>query len=108
MGVPGLGVFVSEFMSIMGGYTAFPVQGVLAALGILLGAMYLLYMLRRVVFGPVERPAIEEAKDAGPVEMSAIVPLAALLLVLGIFPGLLINVQQPAVNLVLAAIGGGS
>jgi NADH:ubiquinone oxidoreductase subunit 4 (subunit M) len=38
--------------------------------------------------------------------MAAIVPLAALLLVLGIFPSLLINIQQPAVNLVLAAIGG--
>jgi proton-translocating NADH-quinone oxidoreductase chain M len=57
MGVPGLAVFVSEFMSIMGGYTAFPVQGVLAALGILLGAMYLLFMLRRVVFGPIEPPS---------------------------------------------------
>lgn len=106
MGVPGLAVFVSEFMSIMGGYTAFPVQGVLAALGILLGAMYLLFMLRRVVFGPIEQPALEKAEDAEPIEMAAIVPLAALLLVLGIFPSLLINVQQPAVNLVLAAIGG--
>lgn len=106
MGVPGFAVFVSEFMSIMGGYTAFPVQGVLAALGIVLGAMYLLYMLRRVVFGPIERPALEKAEDAEPIEMAAIVPLAALLLVLGIFPSLLINVQQPAVNLVLIAIGG--
>jgi NADH-quinone oxidoreductase subunit M len=38
--------------------------------------------------------------------MAAIVPLAALLVVLGIFPSLLINVQRPAVELVLAAIGG--
>ncbi len=106
MGVPGLAVFVSEFMSIMGGFVAFPVQGLLAALGILLGAMYLLYMLRRVIFGPIERPALAEATDAGPVEMAAIVPLAVLLLLLGIFPSLLINIQQPAVELVAAAIGG--
>ena len=106
MGVPGLAVFVSEFMSIMGGYTAFPVQGVLAALGIVLGAMYMLFMLQRTIFGPIERPALEEAGDAGPVEMAAIVPLAALLVVLGVFPSLLINVQRPAVELVLAAIGG--
>ena len=106
MGVPGLAVFVSEFMSIMGGYTAFPVLGVLAASGIVLGAMYLLNMLRRVIFGPIERPALTEARDAGPVEMAAIVPLAALLVVLGIFPSLLTNVQRPAVDLVLTAIGG--
>lgn len=106
MGVPGLAVFVSEFMSIMGGFMTFPVQGTLAAVGILLGAMYLLYMLRRVIFGPIERPALAEAKDAGPIEMAAIVPLALLLLILGIFPSLLINVQQPAVELVAAVIGG--
>ncbi len=106
MGVPGLAVFVSEFMSIMGGYQAFPVQGVLAASGILLGAIYLLYMLRRTIFGPIKQPALEEARDAEPIEMAVIVPLAALLLLLGVFPSLLINVQQPAVEIVLAAIGG--
>jgi NADH-quinone oxidoreductase subunit M len=106
MGLPGLAVFVSEFLSIMGGYEAFPVQGVLAALGIILSAMYLLYMLARVIFGPIERPEYEGISDAGPVEMAAIVPLAALLLVLGIFPALLVSVQRPAVEAILSAIGG--
>ena len=106
MGLPGLAVFVSEAMSILGGYTAFPIQGVLAALGIVLGAMYLLYMLRRVIFGPIKRPVLKEATDAGPIEMAAIVPLAFLLVILGVFPSLLVNVQRPAIELVLAAIGG--
>ena len=106
MGLPGLAVFISEFMSVMGGYETFPVQGVLAALGIILSAMYLLYMLARVIFGPIERPAYEGVGDAGPVEMAAVVPLALLLLVLGIFPALLISVQRPAVEAVLSAIGG--
>ena len=106
MGLPGLAVFVSEFMSIMGGYEAFPVQGVLAALGIVLSAMYLLYMLARVIFGPIERPAYQEVADAGRIEMAAVVPLAVLLVLLGILPGLLISVQRPAVEAVLAAIGG--
>ena len=106
MGLPGLAVFVSEFMSIMGGYAAFPVQGVIAAVGIVLSAMYLLYMLARTIFGPIERPAYEEIGDAGPVEMAAVVPLAVLLVVLGIFPSLLIGVQRPAVEAVLSAIGG--
>ncbi len=106
MGLPGLAVFVSEFMSIMGGYEAFPVQGVLAALGIILSAMYLLYMLARVVFGPIERPAYEGIRDAGPVEMAAVVPLAVMLLILGVFPALLVSVQRPAVDAILSAIGG--
>ncbi len=107
MGLPGLAVFVSEFMSVMGGYTTFPVQGVLAASGIIISAMYLLYMLGRVIFGPIERPAYEEIGDAGPLEMASVVPLAVLLVVLGIFPALLISLQRPAVDAVLSVIGAG-
>ena len=106
MGLPGLAVFVSEFMSIMGGYAAFPVQGVLAAVGIILSAMYLLYMLSRVIFGPVESQAYERIDDAGPAEMASVVPLALLLVLLGVFPALLISIQRPAVDAVLALIGG--
>jgi NADH-quinone oxidoreductase subunit M len=106
MGLPGLAVFVSEFMSIMGVYATFPVQGALAALGIILSAMYLLYMLARVIFGPIERPAYEEIGDAGPVEMASVVPLAVLLVVLGVFPALLMGIQRPAVDAVITVIGG--
>jgi NADH-quinone oxidoreductase subunit M len=107
MGLPGLAVFVSEFMSIMGVYATFPAQGVLAALGIILSAMYLLYMLARVIFGPVERPAYEEIGDASPAEMVSVVPLAVLLVVLGVFPALLMSIQRPAVDAVIILIGGG-
>ena len=106
MGLPGLAVFVSEFMSIMGGYTAYPVQGVLAAVGILLSAFYFLYMLARVIYGPLKNPDYAGIKDANPLEMTAIVPLAVLLLLLGIFPSLLIHIQQPAVQSILTTIGG--
>ncbi|MGB3681137.1 MAG: NADH-quinone oxidoreductase subunit M [Rubrobacteraceae bacterium] len=106
MGLPGLAVFVSEFMSIMGGYAAFPVQGALASLGIVLSAMYLLYMLSRVIFGPIENPAYEGLDDAGPIEMASVVPLAVLLVLFGVFPALLVGVQQPAVQAVVTAIGG--
>jgi NADH-quinone oxidoreductase subunit M len=106
MGLPGLAVFVSEFMSIMGVYSTFPVQGVLAALGIIVSAMYLLYMLARVIFGPIERPAYEEIGDAGPAEMASVVPLAVLLVVLGVFPALLMSIQRPAVDAVISVIGG--
>jgi NADH-quinone oxidoreductase subunit M len=64
-------------------------------------------MLTRVIFGPIQRPAYEAATDAGPVEMAAVVPLAVLLLALGIFPALLISIQRPGVEAVLSAIGGG-
>jgi NADH-quinone oxidoreductase subunit M len=68
--------------------------------------MYLLYMLARVIFGPIERPAYEQVGDAGPIEMASVVPLAVLLVVLGVFPALLMGVQRPAVDAVLSVIGG--
>jgi NADH-quinone oxidoreductase subunit M len=107
MGLPGLAVFVSEFMSIMGGYEAYPIQGALAALGILMSAVYMLHMLARVIFGPIQNPEFENIKDANGTEMLAIAPLAALVVVLGVLPGILIGVQQPAVQALVSAVGGG-
>jgi NADH-quinone oxidoreductase subunit M len=106
IGLPGLAVFVSEVMSLLGGFDAHPVQGTVAALGVILSAMYFLYMLARTVFGPLRRPEWEGLRDASPVEMAAIVPPAVFLLLLGFFPALLVNVQRPAVELVLSIIGG--
>jgi NADH-quinone oxidoreductase subunit M len=63
-------------------------------------------MLARVIFGPIERPAYEEIGDAGPLEMASVMPLAVLLVVLGVFPALLISIQRPAVDAVLIVIGG--
>lgn len=107
MGLPGLAVFSSEFMTLLGGYDAHPVQGILAALGIITGAFYFLYMLARVIFGPIKNPAYEAIQDATPLEMTAIFPLVALLVLLGFFPGLLVVVQHHAVQSVLTVIGGG-
>jgi NADH-quinone oxidoreductase subunit M len=113
MGLPGLAVFVSEFMSIMGGYRAFPVAGVLASLGIILSVMYLSQMLRRTMFGPPRESAEaqeeepqEQVGDARPREMAAMAPLALLLILLGVVPGVLLSIQRPAVEFVLATIGG--
>ena len=78
----------------------------LAALGIIFSAMYLLYMLARVIFGPIERPAYEGISGRRSHRDGGGSPSAALLLVLGIFPALLISVQRPAVEAILSAIGG--
>jgi NADH-quinone oxidoreductase subunit M len=63
-------------------------------------------MLARVIFGPIGRPDYEEIGDAGPVEMASVVPLAVLLVVLGVFPALLMSIQRPAVDAVLIVTGG--
>jgi NADH-quinone oxidoreductase subunit M len=93
-------------MSIMGGYDAFPVQGILAALGIVLSAMYLLYMLAGLSSARSRGRPTRRWGTPGRMEMAAAVPLAVLLVLFGVFPALLISVQRPGVEAVLSAIGG--
>ena len=107
MGLPGLAVFVSEFMSIMGGYAAFPVRASWRPWGSYSRRCTCSTCWPALSSVRIGRPAYEGATDAGPVEMAAVVPLAVLLVVLGIFPALLVSVQRPAVEAVLSVIGGG-
>ena len=55
--LPGLNGFVGEFPILVGAYAASPRAAVLAATGMILGAFYLLWMLRRVIFGPLREPS---------------------------------------------------
>ncbi len=53
---PGLNGFVGEFPILVGMFDASPMAAVLASIGMILGAYYLLWMLQRVVFGPLREP----------------------------------------------------
>jgi NADH-quinone oxidoreductase subunit M len=94
IGLPGLNGFVGELLVMMGAYsTQALVHGealaVLAALGIVLGAWYMLTLVRRVFFGPVKEPRHhngEKVKDLNGRELAALVPIALCCLALGLFP----------------------
>lgn len=95
IGLPGLNGFVGEALVLMGIYDyelaqgAIPILAVVGATGIVLGAWYLLTMLKRVFFGPVKEPHHEGEGHAGDLngrEFAILVPLAVLCLLLGVFP----------------------
>jgi NADH-quinone oxidoreductase subunit M len=114
-GLPGLNGFVGEFLTTFGAYTATNVLGigyaVAAATGVILGAIYILYMVGKVVMGPV--PADDghghghdhhEADDLNGREILALVPLALACLVLGLFPtALLHSLEDPIKELTAEA-----
>ena len=104
IGLPGLNGFPSEFMTVLGAFTS-PIlgikYGVFAALGVILGAVYMMHMLARVLFGPVKVPADhshdshsshgDDHGHAAPVkndingrEVAILVPLAMCCLLLGV------------------------
>jgi NADH-quinone oxidoreductase subunit M len=81
---------------------------VIAAIGTVLAAGYLLWLYQRVAFGePSEEFADERFPDVTPTEWIAWLPMLVPIVVLGFLPGLLLNVTNPAVSQTMTAFGGG-
>ena len=98
--LPGLNGFIGEFPILLGMYRFRPTTAVFATLGMILGAYYLLWMLQRLVFGPLAEPTVyTRAADVGApaispgrvkfgaVELAGIVPLVVMIVVIGVVPG---------------------
>lgn len=97
MGLPGLSGFISEALIFLGIYDKFTTITVLALIGLLLGAAYLLWMFKRMFFGDV----IEECKsytDMNAREIAYMVPLCVAVIVFGIYPAPVLNVMRASVG----------
>ena len=104
IGLPGLNGFVGEFLILLGAFAAAPRWTTAAATGVILGAIYMLWMYRRVIFGPLVDPANERLKDLGAREQIILAPILALVLIMGIYPQPFLQRMKPAVELSLKRI----
>lgn len=100
-GLPALSGFPGEFLVLLGTYTAGGPQriwAILAATGVILAAVYLLWMTQRVLFGPLQNPANENLEDMNVREISVVGILMVLALVLGLAPNLVLERIEPSVQ----------
>ncbi len=104
LALPGLSSFVSEFLVLVGTYTRYPVYAVLATLGIVLAAIYVLFWYQRVATGPAT-DKVKGFRDLGLREMLAITPLIALIIAIGFYPKPVLDVINPAVGRTLHQVG---
>ncbi len=104
LSLPGLSPFVSEFLVLIGTFTISITAAVIASLGIVLAALYILLMYQRTMTGPV-RESTKNIPDLGTREIVALAPLIALILVLGFFPKPALDMVTPTVNSLLQQIG---
>jgi NADH-quinone oxidoreductase subunit M len=104
IGLPGLNGFVGEFLILLGAFKISPLWTAGAATGVVLGAIYMLWMFRRVIFGPVSRPENRGLKDMDLREISMLAPIVALILVMGLYPAPFLSRMKPSVELVLQRI----
>jgi NADH-quinone oxidoreductase subunit M len=108
MGLPGFNGFVGEFLIIAGAVKSNVVYAVIAALGIVLAVAYLLWMFQRVVQGEPTRPENRKLKDLSAREIIVLVPLAILIILIGLYPSPFLNCIQPAVEQLLSQIAFGN
>src|SRR5439155_16464887 len=86
IGLPGLNGFVGEFLILLGTFKANPWAGVLAVSGVVLGAVYMLWMYQRVIFGPITHEENTKLADLSRREVAVFVPLLAMMLFMGLYP----------------------
>jgi NADH-quinone oxidoreductase subunit M len=103
LSLPGLSTFVSEFLVLVGTFTRYKVPAVLATVGIILAAIYILWMYQRTMTGPV-REETANMPDLRARELWAVGPLIALVIALGVYPQPILNIINPAVHHTLVQV----
>ena len=107
IGLPGLNGFVSEFTVLLAAYNSAvlgPIYGVIGASGILLGAIYMLYMTGKILFGPLKEPkgtpdlSAGLTRDLNRREIAILAPLAVAVVLLGVYPRIITDKLDPALR----------
>ena len=101
IGLPGTNGFVGEFLVLLGAFRASIVWAVLAALGVILSACYMLWMFQRVVFGPVTHAENEKLSDLSRRERLVFAPVILLIFWMGMTPQPLLDRMQPSLDRML-------
>ncbi|MFA7061235.1 MAG: NADH-quinone oxidoreductase subunit M [Pedobacter sp.] len=103
IGLPGTNGFVGEFLVLIG---AFEGQlrwwTVVASSGVILSAVYMLWMFQRVMFGELDNPKNQVLKDLNAREIIIMVPLIALIFIMGVYPNPFIEKMEPAIKKLVA------
>jgi NADH-quinone oxidoreductase subunit M len=107
VGLPGTSGFVGEILVIIGVFQINSWVALLAATGMILGAAYMLWLYRRVVFGGLERKDLLALKDLRANEVIAFAPLVLAALVMGIYPAFFLAPMEASVSNLLVQIGAG-
>lgn len=104
LALPGLSSFVSEFLVLVGTFERYTWAGIIATLGIVLAALYILLMYQRTMTGPVPDEVREKVHDLRGREVLAIAPLLVVIIALGFYPKPVLDIINPAVDRVMQAV----
>jgi NADH-quinone oxidoreductase subunit M len=107
VGLPGLSGFVGEFLTLLGTFVVNPAAAVVATFVMIFAAGYLLWMFQRVAFGELSdflKGLGHHLTDMKPIEAMTLVPLGALVVIFGLYPGLILDLVAGSVTSALDAV----
>jgi len=105
LGLPGMNSFVGEFLVLLGAFLNHRVAAVLGTLGVILAAVYLLWMVQRILFGPIAKSENAGLADIGFREVAILAPLVVLVFWIGIYPESILAVLHASVDHLLGQVG---
>ncbi|MEV0401556.1 NADH-quinone oxidoreductase subunit M [Actinoallomurus sp. NPDC050550] len=103
LSLPGLSSFVSEFLVLVGTFTRYKVPAVIATVGIILAAVYILWMYQRTMNGPTAE-AVKGMSDLSKRELIVVAPIIAIIVALGFYPKPVLDVINPSVKQTLIQV----
>ena len=98
VGLPGTSGFVGEFLTLLGAFKANTWVAFLATFGVILSAGYALYLYRRMIYGPLDKPSLRNITDMNYREVLVFTPLVLLVLLFGFYPAPLLDVTAVSVK----------
>jgi NADH-quinone oxidoreductase subunit M len=104
VGLPGLNGFVGEFLILLGAFGANRAAAVCASAGLVLGAVYMLWMYQRVIFGPVRHEENARLHDLTAREVAVLAPVVAMIVVMGVYPRPFLRTMEPSVKALVERI----
>jgi NADH-quinone oxidoreductase subunit M len=106
--LPGMNGFVGEFLILLGGFLWNSTFAACAASGVILSAVYMLWMFQRVNYGELTNPKNRALPDLTPREWALVVPTIAVAIVMGVVPGVFLRPMEPAVKKTIERVTGRS
>ena len=107
-GLPGLNGFVGEMLTLFGTFVVHRPWAIVAATGVILAAIYLLWLYQRMFHGPLDNPANATLSDLRPTEVFVLAPIVVLILFLGIYPKPVLDRIEPSAAKIVKAVERGS
>lgn len=104
VGLPGTAGFVGEFLILVGAFKANTWVAALAATGLVLGAAYMLYLYRRVIFGKLTKDSLTAILDMNAREIAVFAPLVVLVIFMGVYPGPFLEIMHVSVTNLLTQV----